>query len=299
MTPEEFQSKCIQISHFIHYELSNWIDLAVFTQNSFEDLGELYYQHILSHVDMASIDLINRVVKADSPKSFIFEQQADYYTALCKLMRLKSLPSAVFPSMQQKFNSIFVQLYTQAKQTYISKINQINSQLLLAKQQSNSIKQATPSLSFLRDLTSDEDTLLKACSDCNMLRTRKEMLEFGMNYVDTKLFEFCDINDPQKITETLSYETLKLCKTYYEKIYGQVDDTTELLALRNDFLSKEFWEFVLERLNDITSTGWDYISVSDEFLSVVKGLFKCNLSHDVRNILGNVHAALVKIKSFH
>lgn len=119
MTSEEFQSKCVQISHFIHYELSNWIDLAVFTQNSFEDLGELYYQHILSHVDMASIDLINRVVKADSPKSFIFEQQADY------------------------------------------------------------------------------------------------------------------------------------------------------------------------------------ISVSDEFLSVVKGLFKCNLSHDVRNILGNVHAALVKIKSFH
>ena len=41
------------------------------------------------------------------------------------------------------------------------------------------------------------------------------------------------------------------------------------------------------------------IFVSDEFLSVVKGLFKCNLSHDVRNILGNVHAALVKIKSFH
>lgn len=58
MAPEEFQSKCIQISHFIHYELSNWIDLAVFTQNSFEDLGELYYQHILSHCDMASIDLI-------------------------------------------------------------------------------------------------------------------------------------------------------------------------------------------------------------------------------------------------
>lgn len=44
MTSEEFQSKCVQISHFIHYELSNWIDLAVFTQNSFEDLGELYYQ---------------------------------------------------------------------------------------------------------------------------------------------------------------------------------------------------------------------------------------------------------------
>lgn len=601
MTPE-LQTKCEQISRFIHYELPNWIDPAVFTRNSFKDLGELYYQHILSHIDMSSINLINCVVKAESSKSSIFNQQSDYYTALCKLIRLKSLPSTLFPSMQQKFNSIFVQLYTQVKQNYISKINQINSQLLLSKRQSDTIKRATPSLSFLRDLTSDEDNLLKACSDCNMLRTRKEMLEFGMNYVDTKLSEFCDINDPQKISETLSYETLKLCKTsspnidfifspyqdylnlllddinrpyliffkikvytiidngraryrqlyytksendavlecknylskipefdllnqqkttapsdynnslaqiisdynlinelkeninkcvtlrhrknllskaitlfeeaeydifnnfvpiqiegvfadfltdattfirfthmdiytnavlkdkiklledhncniypeaieyfkfyfnnlirnkiahgkyssnsdplessifahellmdlctlvhmiirrsetekmyrfihgyksyyekfstgdknpvfeplfndmtgkktihtydalenyrpiqvtywlinpYYEKIYGQVDDTTELLALRNDFLSKEFWEFVLERLNDVTSTGWDYISVSDEFLSVVKGLFKCNLSHDVRNILGNVHAALVEIKSFH
>ena len=84
-----------------------------------------------------------------------------------------------------------------------------------------------------------------------------------------------------------------------KKIYGQVDDTAELLALRNDFLSKEFWEFVLERLNNIISTGWDYIFISDEFLSVVKGLFKYNLSFDVRKILGNVHAALIKIKSFH
>lgn len=602
MTPEELQTKCEQISHFIHYELPNWIDSAVFTQNSFKDLGELYYQHILNHVDMASIDLINRVVKIDSPTSFTFDQQEDYYTAVCKLIHLKSLPAILFPSMQQKFNSIFVQLYTQAKQNYISKINQINSQLLLSKQQSDTIKQATPSLSFLRDLTSDENTLLKAYSDCNMLRTRKEMLEFGMNYVDTKLFEFCDINDPQKITETLYYETLRLCEKstpdftlifspyqsyldlflddinrsyliffkikvytiidnaqahymqqcyikdeteagleyknyldnipkfdvlnqqkttapsdynnslvkivsdynlinelkeninkcvtlrhrktllskavtlfeeaeydifnnfvpiqiegafadfltdattftrfthmdiytnavlkdkiklledhncniypeaieyfkfyfnnlirnkiahgkysststsldssifahellmdlctlvhmiirrsetekmyrfihgyksyyekfstgdknpvfeplfndmtgnktihtydtlenyrpiqvtywlinpYYEKIYGQVDDTAELLALRNDFLSKEFWEFVLERLNNIISTGWDYIFISDEFLSVVKGLFKYNLSFDVRKILGNVHAALIKIKSFH
>ena len=93
--------------------------------------------------------------------------------------------------------------------------------------------------------------------------------------------------------------TYWLINPYYEKIYGQVDDTAELLALRNDFLSKEFWEFVLERLNNIISTGWDYIFISDEFLSVVKGLFKYNLSFDVRKILGNVHASLIKIKSFH
>lgn len=38
MTPEELQTKCEQISHFIHYELPNWIDSAVFTQNSFKVL---------------------------------------------------------------------------------------------------------------------------------------------------------------------------------------------------------------------------------------------------------------------
>lgn len=90
-----------------------------------------------------------------------------------------------------------------------------------------------------------------------------------------------------------------LLNPYYEKIYSQVADVSELLSLRSDFLSKDFWEFVLKRLDQIVSEGWDYMFISNEFLSVVNGMFKCNISSDTKKILGKVHAKLVKIKAFH
>ena len=90
-----------------------------------------------------------------------------------------------------------------------------------------------------------------------------------------------------------------LLNPYYEKIYSQVADISELLSLRSDFLSKDFWEFVLKRLDQVVSDGWDYMFISNEFLSVVNGMFKCNISSDTKKILGKVHAKLVEIKAFH
>lgn len=605
MTDEEIQTNCKQIYHFIHYELSEWIDSNIFNQNTFEELGKLYYQHILNQLDFACNDLINRVVEVDAVRTYAFDKQEDYYVALCEILNLKAVPSKIFPFVQQKFNTIYVQLYNQVQQNYIAEINKINNQLHACKQQSDSIKRATPSFSFNRDLFSDEDALLNTYSNCNALRTRKEMLEFGRNYVDAKLSEFCDLDDPQKISDTLYLKTLDLCKEsmtpnadflfspyksyldlfqddiarphlifykikvytiidnaqdyyrklcctkddneavleyknylskipsfdrlnqqkntspsdyndalmniildynlihelkeninnsvtlrhrknllfkaislyeekeydlfnnlipiqiegafadfltdattfvrfthmdiyanavlkdkiklledhncdiypeaieyfkfyfnnlirnriahgkynissdaisleasifahellldlctlvhmiirrcetekmfrfvheyktyygrfakgdenfvfepllkdmtggkttftfdiiesyrplqvaywllnpYYEKIYSQVADISELLSLRSDFLSKDFWEFVLKRLDQIVSAGWDYMFISNEFLSVVNGMFKCNISSDTKKILGKVHAKLVKIKAFH
>ena len=87
-----------------------------------------------------------------------------------------------------------------------------------------------------------------------------------------------------------------LVNPYYEKIYGQVEDKKDLLELRNEFLSKEFWEYVLKRLNSVIDQGYDYLRINMEFLSVVKGLFRCNINTDVKQILGKVNAALLKIK---
>lgn len=83
---------------------------------------------------------------------------------------------------------------------------------------------------------------------------------------------------------------------YYEKIYEQITDKTDLLELRNEFLSKEFWEDVLERLNDVIREEYDYLNVNMEFMSVVNGLFRCNVTSDVKRILGEVNAALYKIQ---
>lgn len=87
-----------------------------------------------------------------------------------------------------------------------------------------------------------------------------------------------------------------LVNPYYEKIYGQVDDKKDLLDLRNEFLSKEFWDYVLQRLNCVISQGYDYLGINMEFLSVVKGLFSCDISTEVKQVLQKVNAALSRIR---
>ena len=88
-----------------------------------------------------------------------------------------------------------------------------------------------------------------------------------------------------------------LVNPYYEKIYEQIDDKNDLLELRNEFLCNEFWEYVYERLNDIINEGYGYLGINMEFLSVVNGLFRCNIAPEVKQTLGRVNAALQKIKN--
>lgn len=88
-----------------------------------------------------------------------------------------------------------------------------------------------------------------------------------------------------------------LVNPYYEKIYEQIDDKKDLLELRNEFLCNEFWEYVYERLNDIINKGYDYLGINMEFLSIVNGLFRCNIAPEVKQTLGRVNAALQKIKN--
>lgn len=88
-----------------------------------------------------------------------------------------------------------------------------------------------------------------------------------------------------------------LVNPYYEKIYEQIDDKKDLLELRNEFLCNEFWEYVYERLNDIINKGYGYLGINMEFLSIVNGLFRCNIAPEVKQTLGRVNAALQKIKN--
>lgn len=87
-----------------------------------------------------------------------------------------------------------------------------------------------------------------------------------------------------------------LINPYYERIYEAVEDKTDLLELRADFLSKDFWEYVLDKLNNVISEGFDYLSINDEFGAVVKALFKCNIGCDVKAVLGKVNRAYSEIR---
>ena len=127
---------------------------------------------------------------------------------------------------------------------------------------------------FLSMLAHPGKEIKQLLKECNI--TRERFLQV-----------LSQVRGNQKVTSDnpeATYDTLEkyrpiqvaywLVNPYYEKIYGQVDDKKDLLELRNEFLSKEFWEYVLGRLNNVIDQGYDYLRINMEFLSVVKGLFK-------------------------
>lgn len=87
-----------------------------------------------------------------------------------------------------------------------------------------------------------------------------------------------------------------LVNPYYERIYESTGNKADLIELREDFLSKDFWEYVVGELNIRIEDNFGYHSIDMEFLSVVNGLFKCDVTQDVKELLGQANAALRKIR---
>lgn len=87
-----------------------------------------------------------------------------------------------------------------------------------------------------------------------------------------------------------------LVNPYYEEIFERVGDPSKLQELRSDFLSNDFWLLVLDKLNEIIKTGYDFMFIDREFYSVVKALFACNLTDETKKTLAKVNAALSQIE---
>ena len=164
--------------------------------------------------------------------------------------------------VEREYNEIFVQKFDIVMRKYQAEINRIDAELTQTKQSIDTIKRAKPSYSFMRDMIGE-----KTIADYDTIERYKPI--------------------------QVAYW---LVNPYYEKIYGQVDDKKDLLELRNEFLSKEFWDYVLQRLNCVISQGYDYLGINMEFLSVVKGLFSCDISAEVKQVLKKVNAALSRIR---
>lgn len=101
--------------------------------------------------------------------------------------------------VQREYNNIFVQKYCIALKKYQAEISRIDTELNQAKTAADAIKNAIPSYFFMRDISTDEQKLYELCLKCNSLRTRKEMLDFVIDYVNSKLSDFCDMKDIQSI----------------------------------------------------------------------------------------------------
>lgn len=212
MTSDEKQKICENIFLYITTELDDWMDTQIFTRTSMKELGELYYSHVLNEVENADTDLLNAVIRAIKPSDIECTMQEDYYMALCKILHLKRLPFEVWTDVTKEYDEIFVQKYSVIIQKYRAEVNRIDAELNQTKADSDKIKNSKPSYSLMRDISTDEQKLYELYLKYNSLRTRKEMLMFIIDYVSSKLSDFCDMQDAQSVEMAKQQETLKLSK---------------------------------------------------------------------------------------
>lgn len=232
--------KYVKIFIYITTELDGWMDNEIFTKTSMINLGELYYNHILNEVEKADIYLLNEVIRAIKPSSIEYTMQEDYYIALCKILHLKRLPFEVYRDVTKEYDEIFVQKYSLVKQKYQVEVNRIDAELTQTKANSDAIKNSKPSYSLMRDISSDEQKLYEFHLKCNSLRTRKEMLIFIMDYVTSKLSDFCDMQDTQSVEIAKQHETLKLSKEDTCNAKNSFLPYRDYLDIVNDDLDKPY-----------------------------------------------------------
>lgn len=86
-----------------------------------------------------------------------------------------------------------------------------------------------------------------------------------------------------------------LVNPYYEEIYKSIGDVEDLLDLRSDLLSKDFWEYVEGEIDKSENEKQIPFKINREFLSIVKGLFSCIYETDTKKVLARVNAKLTNL----
>lgn len=266
MTKEEKRNICDNIFEYIKEDLSEWLDDEIFVKTSMEQLGELYYKHTQSSVVNATEELLNAVIRTISPKNVKYNNQTDYYCALCNILHIKELPSLKMINVEKEYEEVFEQKYNLLLTKYQAEMNRIQGRLFQIKLESDAIKNATPSYSFMRDISTDESKLYALSSECNSLRTRKEMLEFAMGYVQSKLEEFCNVRDVESIWDAKKRESLKLSKidTYgVEFIFSSYRDYIDIVEDEIDRPYALFFKVKLYVIIDSARKNYHFASYTE------------------------------------
>lgn len=123
MTKEEKRNICDNIFEYIKEDLSEWLDDEIFVKTSMEQLGELYYKHTQSTVVNATEELLNAVIRTISPKNVEYNNQTDYYCALCNILHIKELPSLKMINVEKEYEEVFEQKYNLLLTKYQAEMN--------------------------------------------------------------------------------------------------------------------------------------------------------------------------------
>lgn len=225
---------------YITEVLPQVVDDDIFVESSIRNLGEFYYNKIISNVPQSTEQLINIVIKAISRKDTKFNNKEDYYCEICKRIGIKHLPKEVLEDVEKAYDEIFVQKYNLVIQKYSNSINDINNKLFQIKTKIDEVKKRKPTYSFMRDLSTDESQLNILSAKCNSLSTRKEMLEFASKYMNSQFGNFCDINDTESVKNAIKHATINLCKSDECDIKNHFSIYDEYLQIVEDDIDRPY-----------------------------------------------------------
>ena len=256
------QTICGNLFKYINYTLRDYVDDELFSKSTLQELGAFYFNHVIDNVDDANDRLLKIVIRAirnDKEISSI----SDFYLELCKIVGIKILPKDVMLSVQQEYNEVFVQLYNRVSQKADTKINSINTQLLLTKNSIKSLESTQPSLSLIRDLATEENLLHQYSRECNELRTEKEMILFSKQHIAKHLNKFCNLGEMQSVCDTLNALALSLAMDTVMNVSRSFSFYKDILEIAEDHLDRPYALFFKVKLYtaiDNLHKNWYYSS---------------------------------------
>ncbi len=234
---------CDNIFSAMQDSIRNLCDHEIFSKSSFVELGEFYYKMIINTVEGATVDLINVVVSALRKKPNL-EEQNEYYKNLCYILGFKLLPKDAYDCVRSQFDELFIVKRNIIIQKYDSEMNNLRSKLFQTKSTSDAIKKKESSFSIVRDISGDEEQIYRLSSECNSLRTRKEMLEYAFQYVQSVLGEFCNLDDAAEIDLAIRKTALSFSKEDNEIIRnGYFNIYKTCLEIFEDDIERDYMLF--------------------------------------------------------
>lgn len=208
MPEQDKRTICDHIFGIIQTDISDYFDDDLFRASSFIMLGKLYYKYIIQQVDGADIELVNEVVQCLNG-NVNCNNQNEYYEALVKIIGIKVLPLQSLAEVTQLYNEIFVNMLCTVNTKYDAEMTRLESMSSQITQRVSALENRNPIRSFTQDMTAEEQELYQLSKDGEIIRSRKEMLKFAKEYIDSVIARFCNIDDSTSVEKSIKTLAMK------------------------------------------------------------------------------------------
>jgi len=238
--------------HFILFELTEKIDEKAFAQNSMTEFGRFLFDIILQNVPGSTDELVKTVIKAISRKD---TEYADEYTQLCcSVLWFVEVPRKVYIEFLRQFAVVFKRDYRRVVAVIKSQIDALNVAMdSIPGNMATIILVSNNNTRITKDIRESENRLSLLNQQCNELRTKKEMLQYSLEYLDECMSKFCNFEDKESTLMALRKKAINTARDDHFTIDDEFKYYREILSITetnaNDIL-RIFYIVKLQQFHD-------------------------------------------------